>query len=123
MSNYSRVRPGSSAKALHLQTWLEPAIPLAYVEAVGRVLEQRLGLQVHVSAERSCSGPPRVAIDPLNRDGVDLGLMCSPPYRWLADRIPSEGHLMPAIHVFDDSRNRGAPVYFADVYVRETSRY
>ena len=123
MSNNSRARPGHSTQTIHLRTWLAPAIPLAYIDAVGRVLEQRLGLQVHVSAERSSSGPPREAIDPLNRDGDDLGLMCSPPYRWLADRIPAEGHLMPAIHVFDDSRNRGAPVYFADVYVREASRY
>ena len=123
MPNVHTNAQASAPHRLHIRTWLSPSVPLEYVEAIGDVLHGALGLEVVVSAELTCSGPKRDARDPLTSEEVDIGLMCSPPYRWLRNQTPPGGVLLPVIHVFDDERTRGQPVYFADVYVRSEAPY
>lgn len=103
---------------LRCATWLAPGLPIELFETVSNTVASALGTDATLVSYTTASGPDPDD-DPFARDEVDLGFLCAPSYRQLATRTPSSVRLLGAAPVFDDDRNGGRPVYFAELVVRE----
>src|SRR5262245_13702158 len=107
---------------LRVITYLAPSIPLAFYKSVARHLSAALHLPVALRSETRSSAPPPGEPDPFSTGVADLGFLCAPGYRWLAERTPPAVELVRAAPVFSDPRAGGRPVFFSDVIVRHSSR-
>jgi ABC-type phosphate/phosphonate transport system substrate-binding protein len=105
---------------LRCRTWLSPGLPLELFEAIVVALAPA-GFAPELTAETTTSGPPPGPGDPFASGEVDLGFICAPSYRALAAADPSSVVLAGAAPVFDDERNGGRPVYFAELLVPSSS--
>jgi ABC-type phosphate/phosphonate transport system substrate-binding protein len=102
---------------LRCATWLAPGLPLGLFEVVSSAVAGTLGTEAILESFTETSGPDPDD-DPFGRDEVDLGFLCAPSYRELAARTPPSVRLVGAAPVFNDERNEGRPVYFAELVVR-----
>jgi ABC-type phosphate/phosphonate transport system substrate-binding protein len=103
---------------LRCATWLAPGLPLGLFEVVSSAVADTLGTTAVLESFTESSGPDPDD-DPFARDEIDLGFLCAPSYRQLANRTPSSVQLIGAAPVFDDARNNGRPWYFAELVVRD----
>lgn len=103
---------------LRCATWLAPGLPLRLFEVVASAVADALGTEAILESFTETSGPDPDD-DPFARDDVDLGFLCAPSYRQLAARTPSSVRLVGAAPVFNDERNEGRPLYFAELVVRD----
>src|SRR5262249_36374679 len=102
---------------LRLVTYLAPSIPLGLYKAIARHLSGVLHVPVALRSETRTSAPPPDEPDPFTNGEADIGFLCTPGYRWLADRSPAAVELVGAAPVFNDPRAEGRPVFFSDVVV------
>ena len=103
---------------LRCATWLAPGLPLGLFEIVSSAVADTLGTEAILESFTETSGPDPDD-DPFGRDQVDLGFLCAPSYRQLAARTPPSVRLVGAAPVFNDVRNEGRPLYFAEFVVRD----
>jgi ABC-type phosphate/phosphonate transport system substrate-binding protein len=103
---------------LRCATWLAPGLPLELFETVSSAVAESLGTEALVESFTETSGPAPDD-DPFVRDQFDLGFLCAPCYRQMADRLPPSVRLVGAAPVFMDARNQGRPLYFAEFLVRD----
>ena len=106
---------------LRCATWLAPGLPIGLFETVTTAVADSLGTKAHLESFTAASGPDPDD-DPFARDEIDLGFVCAPSYRQLAQRMPASVRLIGAAPVFTDARNEGRPQYFAELVVREGVR-
>ncbi len=99
---------------LRFTSWLAPSIPRGLHRALASGLAARLGCAIELRYETAASGPAEDG-DPFAAGATDLGWLCAPSYRRLAEAGSVE--LLPAPHTADP-RTGGRPVYFSDVVVR-----
>jgi len=101
---------------IRLLTYLAPSIPAGLFELVAAEIEAAVSVGVALDFEASVSGPTPEA-DPFTDGRADLAFVCGPSYSLLraAGRAVE---VVAAAPVFDDARNGGKPVYFADLIVR-----
>jgi phosphonate transport system substrate-binding protein len=95
-------------------SWLAPSIPRGLHRALASGLAAELGCAIDLRYETAASGPPEDG-DPFASGTTDLGWLCAPNYRRLAEAGSVE--LLPAPRTADP-RTGGRPVYFSDVVVR-----
>ncbi|MBV9121086.1 MAG: PhnD/SsuA/transferrin family substrate-binding protein [Chloroflexi bacterium] len=100
-------------------TYLVPGLPLGLFEFLAEYAARALGWSWTLEVESRWSGPPAGQPDPLRLGLMDLAFMCAPSFVRLRSEPAAGVELLPAGMVFDDPRNGGRPVYFADVLVRE----
>ena len=105
---------------MKLLTYLAPSIPLALYEAIARHLAAALDVATVLRSEIRTSSPPPGEPDPFTTGEADLGFLCNPGYRWLAEARAVV--LVGAAPVFADPRNGGRPRFFSDVIVRRDAR-
>ena len=106
---------------LRCRTWLSPGLPIELFAAFVASLEQA-GFETELTSETATSGPPPGSEDPFARGEVDLGFICVPSYRALAAARPPSVALVGVAPVFEDPRNEGRPVYFAELVVADHCR-
>lgn len=106
---------------LRLRTYLTPSIPEKLYRILAEQIEKVTGIETILSVETVHSGPQKNQVDPFTTGEIDIGFFCSPPYIWLASKIPSPIELLSVAPVFYDERNGGKPLYFSDVVVRADS--
>ena len=111
------LRPNDS-EPLRAITYLAPAIPLGFFEAVTRHLSARLGRDIALTSETRSSGPMHGDRDPFKAGTADIGFLCSPSFLYLRAQARPSVELVPAGFVFRDARHTGEPVYFSEVVVR-----
>lgn len=109
------------SNALRLVTYLAPGLPLALFEGVAAHLARVLGCPTQLTSDATRSAPEPGPLDPFGAGEADLGFLCAPGYLWLSEPPLAVVELVPAAFVFDDPRNAGRPVYFADLVVRADS--
>ena len=97
---------------------MAPSIPAEFFELAAKAISDGAGIEVDLQFEQRISGPLPGDVNPLGTGAVDIGFVCSPTFRWLADELD----LLP-VPVPSDTRAHGRPVYFADVIVRAESPY
>jgi phosphonate transport system substrate-binding protein len=108
------------AHEIRFVTYLSPSIPQAFFEALADHLQRSLGSeQVSLRIETRVSGPRKGYECSTFGDSVDVAFMCAPSFVWLRNLRPPPAELLGVAPVFDDERNRGRPVYFCDVIVRD----
>ena len=108
------------AHEIRFVTYLSPSIPQAFFEALADHLQRSLGSeQVSLRIETRVSGPRKGYECSTFGDRVDVAFMCAPSFVWLRNLRPPPAELLGVAPVFDDERNRGRPVYFCDVIVRD----
>jgi ABC-type phosphate/phosphonate transport system substrate-binding protein len=98
-------------------TYLAPSLPAALFEDIVDQVAESTGLATALRFETSASGPRPDERDPFTAGDVDIGFVCAPTYRWLADRRPPPVTLLGVAPRFDDPRTAGRPVYFSEVVV------
>jgi phosphonate transport system substrate-binding protein len=98
---------------LRFTSWLAPSMPRGLHRTLAAGLAERLGGEVSLRFETVTSGPD--SGDPFADGDADVGWMCAPSYRRLADAGAIE--LLPA-PCTSDPRTGGRPVYFSDLVVR-----
>jgi ABC-type phosphate/phosphonate transport system substrate-binding protein len=103
---------------LRCATWLAPGLPLGLFEIISSAVAESLGTEAILESFTEASGPDPDD-DPFRRDQVDLGFLCAPSYRQLTARTAPSVRLVGAAPVFNDVRNAGQPVYFAEFVVRD----
>jgi phosphonate transport system substrate-binding protein len=106
---------------LRFSTWLAPGLPLGIFGTIADHVGRKLDRRVELSSEPKISGPMHPDDDLFTANGTDVGFLCPPPYLWLSERPEPTIRLVPMAPVFDDSRNRGRPVYFSDIVVAHDS--
>ena len=106
------------AAMLRLMSYLAPSIPAEFFELAAKAISDGSGIEVDLQFEQRISGPLPGDVNPFETGAVDVGFVCSPTFRWLADELD----LLP-VPVPSDNRAHGRPVYFADVIVRAESPY
>lgn len=109
------------AETLRFTTWLAPGLPLGIFRTIADHMGRRLDRPVELTSEPKISGPLQPDDDPFTANATDVGFLCPPPYLWLSERPAPPVRLVPMAPVFDDSRNRGRPVYYSDVVVAHDS--
>ena len=109
------------APSLRFTTWLAPGLPLGIFRTIADHVGRRLDYRVELTSEPKISGPILPEDDPFTINNTDVGFLCPPPYLWLSGRPEPPIRLIPMAPVFDDSRNRGRPVYFSDIVVAHDS--
>jgi phosphonate transport system substrate-binding protein len=108
------------AHEIRFVTYLSPSIPQAFFETLADHLQRSLGSeQVSLRIETRVSGPRKGYECSTFGDRVDVAFMCAPSFVWLRNLRPPPAELLGVAPVFDDERNRGRPVYFCDVIVRD----
>ncbi|MGQ0615944.1 MAG: PhnD/SsuA/transferrin family substrate-binding protein [Acidimicrobiia bacterium] len=98
-------------------TWLAPGLPLGLFELVTTRVAAVLGRPSTLTFDASVSGPAPGVGDPFSGGTVDLGFLCSPSFQALAAGDAPSVVLVGAAPLWADSRNRGEPVYFAELVV------
>jgi phosphonate transport system substrate-binding protein len=101
---------------LRCATWLSPGIPFGLFQAIADALAGRLGVETSLTSFTHASGPAPDD-DPFERNDFDIGFLCAPSYLALTARKPAS-IVAVAAPLFDDDRNNGKPVYFAELVVR-----
>src|SRR5918994_2013967 len=100
-------------------TYLSPSIPQALFEALADHVQRTLGRErVSLRVESRASGPQKGDECSSFAEEADVAFMCAPSFVWLRDLRSPPVELLGLLPVFDDERNRGRPVYFCDVVVR-----
>ena len=100
-------------------TYLSPSIPQALFEALADHVQRTLGRErVSLRVESRTSGPQKGDECSSFAEEADVAFMCAPSFVWLRDLRSPPVELLGLLPVFDDERNRGRPVYFCDVVVR-----
>jgi phosphonate transport system substrate-binding protein len=100
-------------------TYLSPSIPQALFGALADHVQRTLGRErVSLRVESRASGPQKGDECSSFAEVADVAFMCAPSFVWLRDLRPPPVELLGLLPVFDDERNRGRPVYFCDVVVR-----
>jgi len=102
---------------LRLVTYLAPGLPLELFEGVAAHLARTLGCAAQLVSDATRSAPEPGPGDPFAAGEADLAFLCAPGYLWLSEPGQAVVELVPAAFVFDDPRNGGRPVYFADFVV------
>ncbi|HYX22498.1 MAG TPA: PhnD/SsuA/transferrin family substrate-binding protein [Thermoanaerobaculia bacterium] len=102
-------------RPLRLLSFLAPSLPEGLFRLVGERIAAATRRSVELDFETTVSGPT-LETDPFASGRADLAFVCGPSYAVLrAGGAPVA--FIPAAPVFDDPRNGGRPVYFADVIV------
>ena len=105
--------------AIRFVTYLSPSIPRALFEALADHVQRTLGHEgVSLRVESQASGPQNRGECSSFAEEADVAFMCAPSFVWLRDLRPPPVELLGVLPVFDDERNKGKPVYFCDVVVR-----
>jgi phosphonate transport system substrate-binding protein len=108
------------AHEIRFVTYLSPSIPQAFFDTLADHLQRSLGSeQVSLRIETRVSGPRKGYECSTFGDRVDVAFMCAPSFVWLRNLRLPPAELLGVAPVFDDERNRGRPVYFCDVIVRD----
>jgi ABC-type phosphate/phosphonate transport system substrate-binding protein len=100
---------------LRCATWLAPGLPLDLFTTVTSAVAEALDTEATLESHTYASGPDPDD-DPFARGEIDLGFVCAPSYRQL-----TSVRLVHAAPVFDDERNGGRPVYFAELVARDAT--
>lgn len=109
------------APVLRWRTWLAPGLPLGLFELVTTRVAAVLGRTSTLTCDASASGPAPGPGDPFAGGAVDLGFLCSPSFQALSKGDAPSVVLVGAVPLWADSRNRGEPVYFAELVVAAES--
>ena len=72
---------------LRLMSYLAPSIPAEFFELAAKAISNEAGIEVDLQFEQRISGPLPGDVNPFGTGAVDVGFVCSPTFRWLADDL------------------------------------